>query len=107
MKIKRKGEVYFKGDLAGLIFETDQGYVFEYDKEFSKMNSPISLSLPVREKPYNSKELFPFFQGLLPEGWFLDIVSAVCKVDRNDMFGLLLCTTGVDTIGAVTVRKSE
>ncbi len=101
----RKGQVFYNKDLAGNITETKEGYIFEYNKEFLKKNTPISISLPLREEPYASKELFSFFKGLLPEGWYLDIVSATQKVDREDLFGLLLCTTNLDTIGAVTVRK--
>ena len=103
----RKAQVYFKGYLAGYISETKAGYIFEYNKEFFKKNICISVSLPPREEPYEAKELFSFFRGLLPEGWYLDIVSATQKVDRNDLFGLLLCTTNVDTIGAVTVRRID
>jgi len=101
----RKGRVFYNKDSAGSIRETKDGYIFEYDKEFLKKNIPVSISLPPREAPYESKELFPFFKGILPEGWYLDIVAAVQKVDREDLFGLLLCTTNTDTIGAVTVRK--
>ncbi len=103
----RKAQVFYSKDLAGYISETKNGYVFEYNKEFLKKNIPISISLPLREESYESKELFPFFRGLLPEGWYLDIVTATQKVDREDLFGLLLCTTSGDTIGAVTVRKKE
>ena len=105
MRELRRGQVYFDKDPAGYISETADGYLFEYDKEFLKKNIPISVSLPPRERPYESKELFSFFKGLLPEGWYLDIVAATQKVDREDSFGLLLCTTSGDTIGAVTVRK--
>ncbi len=101
----RKAQVFYNKDLAGYITETKEGYIFEYNKEFLKKNIPISISLPLRQEPYVSKELFSFFKGLLPEGWYLDIVTATQKVDRLDLFGLLLCTTNVDTIGAVTVRK--
>ena len=101
----RKAQVFYNEDLAGYISEIKDGYIFEYNKEFLKKNTPISISLPLREEPYESKQLFPFFRGLLPEGWYLDIVTATQKVDREDLFGLLLCTTNVDTIGAVTVRR--
>lgn len=107
MEKLRKGQVFYNNDLAGLITETKDGYVFEYNKEFLKKNIPISISLPLREEPYISKGLFHFFKGLLPEGWYLDIVSATQKIDREDSFGILLCTTNRDTIGAVTVRKIE
>ena len=103
----RKGQVFYNDDLAGEIIETSTGYIFEYNKEFLKKNTPISLSLPLREEPYKSKELFPFFKGLLPEGWYLDIVAATQKIDREDSFGDLLSTASGDTIGAVTVRKTK
>ncbi len=102
----RQAQVFYQNELAGFLRETPDGYFFQYDKEFLKKNIPISISLPPREQPYQSKELFPFFKGLLPEGWYLDIVSATQKVDSKDSFGVLLSTTSVDTIGAVTVRKT-
>ena len=103
----RKGQVFYDNDLAGQISETSDGYIFEYDKDFLKNGLPISIALPIRKEPYKSKELFPFFKGLLPEGWYLDIVTATQKIDREDLLGLLLCTTSGDTIGAVTVRKAK
>ena len=103
--ILRKVEVYFKEDLAGSLWETNEEYVFQYDKIFLRKNIPISISLPLREDPFKSSELFPFFQGLLPEGWYLNIVSATQKVDPRDYFGVLACTASVGTIGAVTIRK--
>ena len=101
-----KAHVFYKKKLAGHLTKTDAGYVFQYDKDFLKENTPISMSLPLREGPYQSKELFPFFKGLLPEGWYLDIVSMTQKVDAKDSFGILVSTAGVDTIGAVTIRKA-
>lgn len=106
-KILRKANVYFKNDLAGYLLETNEGYIFQYDENFLKKNIPISVSLPPRKEPFKSTEFFPFFKGLLPEGWYLDIVSATQKVDPKDYFGVLAATASVDTIGAVTVRKAQ
>lgn len=103
----RKAHVLYGNELAGYLAETPEGYIFQYDSEFLKKNIPISMSLPPREEPYQSKELFSFFKGLLPEGWYLHIVSATQKIDSKDAFGVLIGTAGVDTIGAVTVRKEE
>ncbi len=103
----REGRVFYDGEPAGIIRETEEGYIFEHDREFLKKKMPLSASLPPREKPYESRELFPFFRGLLPEGWYLDIVSKSKKVDKTDLFGLLLCTANTDTIGAVTVSRTE
>lgn len=50
---------------------------------FSK---PISLTLPLSEKAYHSKILFPFFDGLIPEGWLLDIGEKYWKLNPRDRF---------------------
>ncbi len=101
----RKAKVLYKNQLAGFLSETPTGgYRFTYDKDYIGSGQPISVSLPVREEPYESPELFSFFRGLLPEGWYLDIVSTTAKIDARDAFGILLATTS-DTIGAVTVHK--
>jgi len=102
-----KSQVFYKKKLAGYLTKTGDGYLFQYDKDFLKHNTPISMTLPLREEPYHSQELFPFFKGLLPEGWYLDIVSMTQKVDAKDFFGVLSSTAGTDTIGAVTIRKAE
>lgn len=105
-KIFREAKVNYDNRLAGYLSETENGFRFIYDQDYLYTGQPISVSLPLRNEPYESKELFSFFQGLLPEGWYLAIVSATAKIDANDSFGLLLATTG-DTIGAVTVHKAD
>lgn len=105
-RTSRKARVYYKDRLAGYLSESENGYLFVYDSDYLKKGHPISASFPLRKEPYESTDLFSFFRGLLPEGWYLDIVSAAAKVDLNDSFGLLLATTG-DTIGAVTVRQES
>lgn len=103
----RKAHVFYQDQLAGNLSETPQGYIFQYTSEFLKRNISISASLPAREKPFISKELFSFFKGLLPEGWYLDIVSKTQKIDKKDSFGILIGTANTDTIGAVTVKKAD
>jgi len=107
MNSDRKARVFFKNEFAGYLTENQNGYIFQYDHEFLKKNIPISASLLPRKEPYFADELFPFFKGLLPEGWYLNIVSATQKVDSKDFFGLLLASAGGDTIGAVTVVKMD
>ena len=101
----RKDQVLYNDRVAGELSETPTGYRFVYDHAYVRSGHPISASLPLREAPYESRELFSFFRGLLPEGWYLAIVSATAKVDAQDAFGILLATTA-DTIGAVTVRPA-
>ena len=97
--------VLYDGILAARLSETDEGYVLQYDEQYLEQtdSKPISLTLPKRKESYNSKVLFPFFDGLIPEGWLLDIAVDHWKVKVNDRFELLL-TTCRDTIGAVTVE---
>lgn len=101
----KTAKVLYDGVLAARLSETDEGYLLQYDKDYLQQpdSKPISLTLPKQQEPYSSKVLFPFFDGLIPEGWLLDIVVDHWKVKANDRFELLL-TTCRDTIGAVTVE---
>jgi len=102
----RKGEVYYNDCFVGIILETDEGeYIFQYDGQYVK-NHPddfITFTMPVTEKPYIDKRLFPFFEGLIPEGWLLDIASESWKINRNDRMGLLLACCQ-NCIGAVSIK---
>ena len=106
-KIFRTAKVNYQDRLAGILSEIENGHRFVYDQAYLQNGGkPISVSLPLRSEPYESEKLFSFFEGLLPEGWYLDIVRATEKIDVKDSFSLLLATTG-DTIGAVTIQKPE
>lgn len=106
--MSKKGLVYFKETLAGIIAETDEGYEFSYQTEYleNKNAKPVSLTLPLSSQKYKSKILFAFFDGLIPEGWLLDLATTHWKVKSNDRFALLLLTCR-DTIGAVTVTPEK
>ncbi len=101
----RRGVVYCHDRRAGVIEQTGSGCRFTYDPEYVREGAPISFSLPLREEPFTSEHLFPFFRGLLPEGWYREIASSTLKIDEHDEFGLLLGTCA-DCIGAVSVRKA-
>jgi HipA-like protein len=68
---------------------------------------PVSLTLPLSDKPYHSKVLFPFFFNMLSEGENRDLQSRLLHIDKDDDFGILLATAQYDTIGAVTVKPIE
>lgn len=102
----RRGKVYYKDFLAGIIEETNEGeYVFQYDEQYVKKHSNefITFNMPVTDKPYIDKRLFSFFDGLIPEGWLLDIASKNWKINRNDRMGLLLACCQ-NCIGAVSIK---
>jgi len=79
-------------------------YRFTYDPKYLESGEPISLTLPLQAESFESKTIPSFFAGLVPEGWYLSIASAVIKVDAHDTFGLLMRTCG-DCIGAVSLRE--
>jgi serine/threonine-protein kinase HipA len=105
MEAYRTAYVYVRETFAGTLKETDYGYSFLYDREYLEIekNSPVSLTLPIQKEEYTSKTLFAFFDGLIPEGWLLDIVSNNWKIDRKDRFGLLLVACK-DPIGNVQIK---
>ncbi|REG99491.1 HipA N-terminal domain-containing protein [Flavobacterium aquicola] len=102
----RKAAIYYKEFQAGTLTETDEGdYVFQYEEKYVQEHSKesISLTMPVTAKAYTEKRLFPFFEGLIPEGWLLDIASKNWKINPNDRMGLLLACCQ-NCIGAVSVQ---
>ena len=104
----RKGKVYFKDRYAGAIEQRDGKYIFSYDPVYLKSSDPkpVSLTLPLKTEPYESKTMFAFFDGLIPEGWLLDIVTKNWKLDPRDRMALLLTVCG-DCIGAVHVVAEQ
>ncbi len=104
----RKAEIRLHDRLAGLLEERDQDYAFTYVPAY--LNAPdamaISLTLPLQAESYTDKRLFPFFDGLIPEGWLLDIAEHTWKLDPRDRMGLLLACCR-DCIGAISVIPLE
>jgi len=102
----RKAEVYYQDQLAGELTETNDGeFIFQYQQEYvSKYPGQfLTFTMPVRNEPYVSNRLFPFFEGLIPEGWLLEIASESWKINRNDRMGLLLACCH-NCIGAVSIH---
>ena len=104
----RKASIFIHDRFAGTLEERDKGYSFSYSSDYLDQESAeaISLSLPLRSEPYEDKRLFPFFDGLVPEGWLLDIAEQTWKIDPRDRMGLLLACCR-DCIGAVSVVPEE
>lgn len=101
----RRAEIFMHDELAGWLSQDEDGYHFQYDPAYlqTKHPKPISLTLPLQEKPFTNKVLFPFFDGLIPEGWLLDIAEKNWKLNPRDRMGLLLACCK-DCIGAVSVH---
>ncbi len=90
--------------MAGILTEDENGFHFQYDQSYLEKNEnePVSLTLPLTDKKYESKVLFPFFDGLIPEGWLLDIAQKNWKFNPRDRMEILLKTCQ-DCIGAVSI----
>ena len=90
---------------AGELKENDHGYVFTYSENYlqNEKAKAVSLTLPLRAEPYVSKVLFSFFDGLIPEGWLLDIAEKNWKINERDRMGLLIACCK-NCIGAVSIE---
>lgn len=102
----RKALVKYNNVKAGILSEEENGeYQFVYDQGYVKKfpEKFITFKMPVSSQHYKSKRLFPFFDGLIPEGWLLNIASKSWKINKNDRMGLLLACCQ-NAIGAVTIH---
>jgi len=106
--MKRSGKVLIRGKYAGIVWQEDNKYGFEYNKDYRKLKDavPVSLTLPLRDDPFLSNSLHPFFDGLIPEGWLLDITVKNWKVNPNDRMELLLLACK-DCLGAVSIEPID
>lgn len=102
----RKAVIKIEDQLAGWLTQDEEGYHFVYDKAYAATAHarPVSLTLPLTEATYTSNVLFPFFDGLIPEGWLLEIAEKNWKLHPRDRMGLLLSCCK-DCIGAVSVEE--
>ena len=100
----RQALVYRKDVLAGVLTENEGEYTFVYDSGYLLIDDAkaISLTMPLQKEAFVSPVLFPFFDGLIPEGWLLDVAlrnSDISILDRMSL--LLLCCK--DCIGSISV----
>jgi serine/threonine-protein kinase HipA len=96
--------VYLHGRRAGTLERKSQAKLsFAYARDWVEAErAPISLSLPVRKRPYDHDECAPFFEGLLPEGDFLKAISRTLHVSARNPFQLL-AEIGGECAGAISV----
>jgi len=101
----KKAKIYMHDKWAGILWEDQDGFHFQYENSYLKQTEveAISLTLPISNEAYKSQSLFPFFDGLIPEGWLLDIAEKNWKINSRDRMSLLLVTCR-DCIGAVSVQ---
>jgi len=100
----RQAKIFIDDILAGILSENEEGYFFQYEKTYldSMFKKPVSLTLPLQKEPFKAEYLFPFFDGLIPEGWLLNIAQKNWKLNPRDRMGLLMATCK-DCIGNISV----
>lgn len=101
--------IYLKNIKCGVLSKLgDDSFEFKYLDEYIQNNGQsISLSLPIALKHFHSTSLFPFFEGLIPEGWLLNLAQKELRLNANkDKFELLVALCQ-QTIGAVHVGESK
>lgn len=107
----RQAEVYRKGILAGILTEDGGEYRFYYEESYLQREdkSPVSLTLPLQEEAFVSPILFPFFDGLIPEGWLLDVALRNTDISILDRMSLLLlcCRECIGSVSVVAVNRKE
>lgn len=106
MKVK---VIYKDNYCAGMLWRDDSGYHFEYNDDFINNDQlyAISVNMPKSQKTYHAKQLFPFFQSMLSEGYNRELQCKALGIDLHDDWNLLINTCNNDNIGAITIKKDE
>ena len=104
----RQAEIYRKEVLAGILTEDGGEYRFCYDEAYlTREDAPVSLTLPLQTEAFVSPVLFPFFDGLIPEGWLLDVALRNIDISILDRMSLLLlcCKECIGSVSVVHINK--
>ena len=105
----RQAKIYRKELLTGKLTEDGGEYTFKYDASYlaSPSAAAISLTLPLQQEAYTSPVLFPFFDGLIPEGWLLDVALRNTDISVLDRMSLLLlcCKECIGSVSVVPINE--
>lgn len=101
----KKADIFIDGIYCGLLTEDNDGFHFVYDSDYLKLGGAVALSptMPLSVSSYDDVMMFSVFDGLIPEGWLLEIVTNSWKLDPRDRMTLLMkCCK--DCIGNISVK---
>ncbi len=100
----KQARIYIKDIFCGILTEDEEGYHFFYDSSYMSTPEarPLSPTMPLSRKQYDKEMMFPVFDGLIPEGWLLNIASNTWKIDPRDRMSLLMACCK-DCIGDISV----
>lgn len=90
---------------CGILTEDEEGFHFVYDDVYLAREDAVAVSptMPLTTPRYDREMMFPVFDGLIPEGWLLDIASTSWKIDPRDRMSLLMACCK-DCIGNISVK---
>lgn len=102
----KRAKIYIDDLFCGILTEDVEGFHFTYDATYLLRDDAKALSptMPLQNESYGKEVMFPVFDGLIPEGWMLDIVRNTWKIDPRDRMSLLLACCK-DCIGNISVRN--
>ena len=100
----KQAAVYIKDVFCGVLREDEEAFHFQYDAAYLERPDALELSptMPLSAESYSKEMMFPVFDGLIPEGWLLDIASTSWKIDPRDQMSLLMACCK-DCIGDISV----
>lgn len=105
----RQAKIYRKDIFAGILTEDGGEYRFCYNETYLAREDaqPVSLTLPLQTDAFVSPVLFPFFDGLIPEGWLLDVALRNTDISILDRMSLLLlcCKECIGSISVVPIKR--
>lgn len=101
----KQADIFVNDVFCGILTENEEGYHFKYDDSYlsSEAAVPLSPTMPLTAIPFEKEMMFPVFDGLIPEGWLLDIASSSWKIDPRDRMSLLMACCK-DCIGNISVK---
>ncbi len=105
----RQAKIYRKDIFAGILTEDGGEYRFCYNETYLAREDaqPVSLTLPLQTDAFVSPVLFPFFDGLIPEGWLLDVALRNTDISILDRMSLLLlcCKECIGSVSVVPIKR--
>ena len=100
----KQAGIYIQDVFCGILTEDEEGFHFIYDTDYLNRSDAKALSptMPLTGQSYEKEMMFPVFDGIIPEGWLLDIASKSWKIDPRDRMSLLMACCK-DCIGDISV----
>ena len=104
----KQAGIYVNDAFCGILTEDEEGFHFSYDEMYLNREKamPVSPTMPLTQERYDKEMMFPVFDGLIPEGWLLDIAATSWKIDPRDRMSLLMACCN-DCIGNISVKPLE